>query len=98
MFLPVCPPLHTFGAAPVPRSPLRRRSAYTPPPTKAPVKAGNPRWLVPAMLAAFLLGLAWIVTWYITQGQWPVQAIGNWNLAVGFGLIMVGFALSTRWR
>jgi hypothetical protein len=24
--------------------------------------------------------------------------LGNWNLVVGFGFIVAGFALSTQWR
>jgi hypothetical protein len=27
-----------------------------------------------------------------------VSEIGNWNLLVGFGFIIAGFALSTQWR
>jgi Cell division protein CrgA len=83
----------------VPKSRLRRRSAFTPPPssTKA-VRLGSPRWLVPAMVACFVLGLAWVVVYYITQTDYPIGAIGAWNMGVGFGLIIVGFVLSTRWK
>ena len=68
-----------------------------------PVKRGpSPRWLAPLMLALFGLGVLWLVVFYITQagmGGLPgVSEIGNWNLLVGFGFIMVGFALSTQWR
>ena len=27
-----------------------------------------------------------------------VGALNNWNLVVGFGFIVAGFALSTQWR
>ena len=27
-----------------------------------------------------------------------VEAWGRWNLAAGFGLMMAGFAMTTRWR
>jgi hypothetical protein len=83
----------------VPKSRLRRRSAFTPPPssTKA-VRIGSPRWLVPAMVGCFLLGLAWVVVYYITQTEYPIGAIGAWNMGIGFGLIIVGFVLSTRWK
>lgn len=61
---------------------------------------GNPRWLVPTMLTLMLLGLAWIVLYYLTaQGLGlPIPALGAWNLAVGFVLIIAGFGLTTRWR
>lgn len=83
----------------MPLSRLRRRSPYTPPAERAPVRVGNPRWLVPLMLAFFLMGLLWIVVFYVSGAQYPVASLGNLgNLGVGFGFIIVGFALSTRWR
>jgi len=83
----------------VPRSPIRRRKVFTPPPDRtSSVRVGSPRWLVPLMLACFLVGLLWVVVFYITQRAYPIEGIGNWNMAVGFGLIIVGFLLSTRWR
>ena len=58
----------------------------------------SPRWLVPVMLACLILGLLWIVAYYLV-GDLPVlSALGNWNMLIGFGLIMIGFGLSTRWR
>jgi hypothetical protein len=83
----------------VPKSRLRRRSAFTPPPssTKA-VRIGSPQWLAPAMVTCFVLGLAWVVVYYITQTNYPIHGIGVWNMGVGFGLIIVGFVLSTRWK
>jgi hypothetical protein len=83
----------------VPKSRLRRRNAFTPP--KSSVKAtriGSPRWLAPAMVAAFVLGLAWVVVYYITQTKYPIEGIGVGNMGVGFGLIIFGFVLSTRWK
>lgn len=83
----------------MPKSRIRRRSAYTPPPTKASaVKIGSPRWLVPAMVACFVLGLIWVVVYYVTQTSYPIGSLHNWNMAIGFGLIAVGFGLSTRWK
>jgi hypothetical protein len=60
-------------------------------------QSGNPAWLVPVMLGLMLLGLAWIVVFYLT-GKWPVPQLHSWNLAVGFVLIIAGFGLTTRWR
>jgi len=87
----------------VPESSSRKKAAFTPPPTRSPLKVGNPRWFVPVMLALFLIGLAWIVVFYLSQGRFPLDSvagvgIGNWNLAIGFGFIAVGFMLATRWR
>lgn len=94
----------------MPESSSRKKPAYTPPPPQAPKNAVSPRWLVPAMLGFFLVGLAWIVTYYITQAQYPIDSLawvpgvaddarlGNGNLAVGFAFVGIGFMLATRWR
>jgi hypothetical protein len=51
------------------------------------------------MLACFILGIIWLSTYYITGGEVVgMRSLAGWNLAVGFAFIMVGFALSTRWR
>ena len=83
----------------MPKSRLRRRNAFTPPKssTKA-TRIGSPRWLAPAMVACFVLGLAWVVVYYITQTAYPIGSIGVGNMGIGFGLIIVGFVLSTRWK
>ena len=84
----------------MPESRGRRKAEYTPP-TETPksVKIGNPSWWVPVMLAFFVLGLLWIVVYYIAGATLPVMKdIGWWNVIIGFGLIFVGFGMSTRWR
>jgi hypothetical protein len=51
------------------------------------------------MVGCLLLGLAWIAVFYVTGGAIPVMStIGNWNLLIGFGFIIGGVMLSTRWR
>ncbi len=81
----------------VPKSRVRSKAVYTPPPRSSKAKV-SPRWLVPAMLGCLLLGLAWISTYYISNQGLPVQAFGAWNLVVGFGFIVSGVALSTKWH
>jgi uncharacterized membrane protein len=83
----------------VPKSRIRRKSAYTPPPEKGLPNEGSRPWVAPLMVTLFLLGLLWIVVFYITQGDvWGLRALGNWNLAVGFGFITAGFVVSTQWK
>ena len=67
--------------------------------------APNPSWYAPVMFGFMLLGLVWIITYYVSSAQFPIGSffadpynIGNWNIAVGFGLAMVGFVMSTRWK
>ena len=50
------------------------------------------------MVASMVLGLLWVVVYYVTQTEYPIESIGNWNMAVGFGLIAIGFGLATRWK
>ena len=50
------------------------------------------------MLALFVIGLAWIVLFYVTQGDLPVDALGNWNIVVRLRLHRGGFVVSTQWK
>lgn len=69
---------------------------------EAKERAGNPAWLVPVMLGLMILGLVWIVVYYITAnrvgGGFPIPPLGNFNLLVGFVLIIGGFGLTTQWK
>jgi hypothetical protein len=58
----------------------------------------SPSWLAPMMVGAFLLGLLWIVVFYVSQTLYPIPGIGAWNMLVGFAFIGVGFSLATKWR
>jgi len=52
------------------------------------------------MVTMFLLGLLWIVVFYLAGNQVPfMQDFNNLvNVLIGFGFIGVGFVLATRWR
>lgn len=85
----------------MPESRKRKRVAYTPPtaPGATRKRRPSPVWLAPLMLTMFAIGVIWLVVFYITQGDMPlVSGLGNGNLLVGFGFIVVGFGLSTQWR
>ena len=85
----------------MPESKKRKKSVYTSP---APVggtkkKGPSPVWLAPLMLALFLVGIAWLVTFYLVGNDMPLTGdAGSANLLIGFGFIIAGFALSTQWR
>lgn len=50
------------------------------------------------MLACFILGLLWIVAYYIAP-QAPIMSdLSYWNVVGGFVLIGVGFIISTKWK
>ena len=58
----------------------------------------NPVWYKPVMFGFMLLGLVWIIVFYISQATLPVAALGQWNILVGFGIAFIGFLMTTRWR
>ncbi len=83
----------------MPKSRVRKRTVYTPPPPKSGRRKVSPPWVGPAIVACLVIGLAWIVVYYVTQGSVPgISALGAWNLVVGFVFIVAGLVLATRWR
>jgi hypothetical protein len=87
------------GVLLVPKSRIRKKSDYTPPPTATAVKLSSGRsWIAPLMLALFLVGLVWIVVYYVSSSSWPIHGIGNWNIVIGFAFIAGGFGVSTQWK
>jgi Cell division protein CrgA len=81
----------------VPKSKVRKKAVYTPPPRSTKAKV-SPPWLVPTMLGCLLVGLGWIATFYISNQALPISALAQWNLVVGFALIVAGVMLATRWH
>jgi len=85
----------------MPESKKRKKAVYTPPPPVGGTKKKGPSpvWLAPLMLALFLVGIAWLVTYYLVGNDMPlVGRFGNSNLLIGFGFIIGGFGLSPQWR
>ena len=72
--------------------------------TEQPVKktgeqAPNPVWFKPIMFGFMLIGLIWIIVFYVSGGtQLPIPSLGSGNILVGFGIMFVGFLMTTRWR
>lgn len=63
----------------------------------------NPTWYKILMFGSMLIGLAWILVFYISSARFPLGSatginIGNWNILVGFAVAMVGFIMTTRWK
>jgi hypothetical protein len=76
----------------------RKAAASAAPEVIQPTVNESPKWLVPVMLANFLIGLLWIVIFYISSTAYPIPGIGAWNMLVGFGFVGIGFSLATRWQ
>ena len=60
--------------------------------------APNPVWFKPVMVGFMLLGLVWILVFYLSGMQFPIPGIAGWNLVIGFGIAFIGFLMTTRWR
>lgn len=70
--------------------------------SRTPVKintGGTPMWYKVIMFGLMLLGLVWIVVFYLAGGSIPFMLeMGPWNYAIGFGLFIVGLLMSMGWR
>jgi Cell division protein CrgA len=82
----------------MPESRVRRKSAFTPPPPKSAAAKPNGRFFLPVMIGLLLIGLVWIVVYYLSQQAYPIPGIQALNLVIGFGIMLCGFAMTTRWR
>ncbi|MGB4136847.1 MAG: cell division protein CrgA [Microbacterium sp.] len=60
--------------------------------------APNAVWFKPLMIGFMLLGLVWILVYYISGTTYPIPGISGWNLAIGLGIALIGFLMTTRWR
>jgi hypothetical protein len=60
--------------------------------------APNAVWFKPVMVGFMLLGLAWILVYYISGSQYPIPGLGGWNLGIGLAVALIGFLMTTRWR
>ena len=81
----------------MPKSRVRSKAVYTPPPRSSKAKV-SPPWLVPTMLGSLIVGLVWIVIYYVSQQNLPIKVFGAGNLVIGFGFLVVGVVLSTKWH
>jgi hypothetical protein len=60
--------------------------------------APSPTWYPIVMAALLLIGLAWIVTYYLAPNTPVITDLGGWNFAVGFGIMLLGLVMAVRWR
>jgi len=75
-------------------------------PTKVKDTA-SPRWYAPTMVTLMVIGLLWVVTTYLFNGQYPLPYFTkhhatdwllNGNLYIGFLIMMSGFLGPLRWE
>ncbi|TJY70046.1 cell division protein CrgA [Arthrobacter sp. CAU 1506] len=82
----------------MPESKRRKRTERRPEELTAKGNEPNAAWFKPVMFGLMIVGLLWIIVFYITQGAWPLAAAGSWNIMIGFGIAIAGFLMTTRWR
>ena len=58
----------------------------------------TPTWYLALMFGFMVIGLLWMITFYVTETVYPVPGIGYWNIGIGVGLMMIGLIMTTRWR
>lgn len=88
----------------MPKSSVRKKKVYTPPadvrPTTTTAVRKKPSHVsVPIVAVALIvLGIAWLVVYYLSEGAYPVASWKYWNLAVGFGGMVAALGILSRWR
>ena len=75
----------------------REKNVYKAPRNLGKPPSENPKWLVPAIGTLLILGVVWIIVYYVSKGSYPI-GIGNWNLIVGFAMLTTAMMLATRWK
>ncbi len=80
----------------MPESKPRKRE--TPARVAASEPKPNPVWYKPVMFGLMIIGLLWIIVYYISEGTMPVRPWEGLNIVAGFGIAIVGFLMTTRWR
>lgn len=84
-------PTSAAAAAAAAASGKRRRPSARP-------EGANPVWFKPLMFGFLLLGLLWIIVYYLSAGRFPIQELQSWNILVGFGIAFIGFLMTTNWK
>ena len=60
---------------------------------------GGGRWVAPTFITVGLLGVAWLIVYYIAGTSVPfMAALGNWNILIGMGAMAAAFGIATLWK
>lgn len=90
----------------MPKSKVRKKPSYAAPVAGAGSLTGtgkqvkpSPTWYPITMVVLLIIGLAYIVVYYISGEDIPgMQSLGSWNFGVGFVFLIVGLIMAVRWR
>lgn len=87
----------------MPKSKVRKKTD-APSRSQSPGSAGkslapSPPWYPIVMAIVLVLGLAYLVVYYLANEHIPLMKdLAGWNFAVGFGIMLVGLVMAVRWR
>ena len=91
----------------MPESSSRRKTTKKESPVRPAIvseeQEENPTWYKATMFGFMIVGLLWILTFYISSARFPLGSatpidLSNWNILIGFGIAMVGFVMTTKWK
>ncbi|MBO0811731.1 MAG: cell division protein CrgA [Microlunatus sp.] len=69
------------------------------PRTGTPYAAGSRRWVPPTFIAVGLLGVAWLIVYYVAGQSIPLMStLGNWNILIGMAGMAAAFIIATLWK
>ncbi len=67
--------------------------------TRAHIAAPSSPLYIGIMLGLMILGLLWLVVYYLWGQNIPfIAGLGSWNFAIGFTLMIAGLLMTMRWR
>lgn len=59
----------------------------------------SPAWLAPTFIVVGLIGVLWLVVYYVASQYIPFMALlGGWNVVIGMGLMALSFIIATQWK
>ncbi|AZA08178.1 cell division protein CrgA [Corynebacterium pseudopelargi] len=89
----------------MPKAKVTKSNEYVPSSSatnRTPVKvnsAGTPIWYKTLMFGLLLLGLGWLIVYYLAGPELSFMVeLGNWNYGIGFGLFTLGLLMTMGWR
>ncbi|GAB3943109.1 cell division protein CrgA [Corynebacterium tapiri] len=70
--------------------------------SRTPVRinsGGTPLWYKIIMFGLMLIGLAWLIVFYLASSHIPFMVdLGPWNYAIGFGFFLAGLLMTMGWK
>lgn len=79
--------------------PKRRRKAAGATRAQRVKAPGSRRWVPPTFITVGLLGVIWLVVYYIAGRDIPYMSdLGNWNILIGMGGMAAAFGIATLWK